>query len=60
VTFFTWGDRQDWEWDWWLEYVDEVYCALADDWIGSLLAVAPNHFDFATLARDLNAIAALA
>lgn len=58
-TFFTWGGRQNFDWAWWTEYVDEAYCALSDDWIGNA-GDAPNGFDFDALEHDLAAIGARA
>ncbi len=56
-SFYTWGARQRFTWRWWLDYVDEVYAVLSDDWFG-VDGPAPNGFDNAALSRDLAALRA--
>lgn len=56
-SFFTWGKRQRFGWRWWLDYIDEVYCMISDDWFG-VGGLSPNGFDMGALLRDLAALRA--
>lgn len=57
ATFITWSRRQGSDWQWWLNYVDECYAPLSQDWADAARK-APNGFDFKALQADLPAVAA--
>lgn len=51
ITCVTWGTLKKISWGFWLEYVDEAYAILPNDW-----QTRPNGFDFSTLEADLTAL----
>jgi hypothetical protein len=52
----TWATRQGLDWDWFLKYCDEAYCAISPDWLDKATNESPSGFDLATLQADLNAL----
>jgi hypothetical protein len=55
VGFITWGDRQEADWQWWLDYVDEAYVLLSSDWVDGSKP-APSGFDIDGLRAALSAL----
>jgi hypothetical protein len=54
-TVATWGQRQDFTWNWWLKYVDECYVPLSLDWLYKT-GVSPSFLNLAALRTDLAAL----
>ena len=55
LTCITWGERLKMSHNFWLDYVDECYVALSQEWMEKNES-APSGFDFVTLANDLEAL----
>lgn len=53
VTFVTWGRRQTADWQWVLDYVDEMYAPVSVDWVTGAQP-APNGFDVTRLNAALS------
>lgn len=51
----TWGENQWLTKDWWLEYGDEAYAIITEDWVPPS-GVSPSHFNLAQLNTDLSAL----
>jgi hypothetical protein len=50
--YITWGKRKPSDWQWWLDYVDEAYVAVAADWVNGTKP-APSGFNLTKLQQYL-------
>lgn len=57
ITFITWGAKQKADWEWWVDYVDECYAIISDEWVAATM-LAPNGFDLSALISDLSHLSA--
>lgn len=57
-TCITWGQRQQFSWDFWRAYVDEAYAIITQDWLTAAAKTPIFGFDMATLQADLAALKA--
>jgi hypothetical protein len=53
--FVTWGKRQTCDFQWWLNYVDEAYVCVSEDWVTEKKP-APSGFELKKLQEFLSAL----
>jgi hypothetical protein len=52
LTYVTWGARQTADWQWWLDYADEAWACIGEDWVTGARP-APSGFDLPALRAYL-------
>ena len=52
----SWGRVKKMSWPFYMQYCDEAYAVLSNDWISKTLGTSPSGLDFATLQQDLTSI----
>lgn len=55
ITYVTWGARRKADWQWWLNYADECWVCLSDDWV-TAKDPAKSGFDLVSLQAYLAAL----